>query len=306
MGSLTREAILSILDVANEFSDRASVHPVLAGRIACLMFFQSSTRTRLGFDVAVKRLGGSTTALDALKHEDAMGWAESLEDTFHVASDYSDVLVVRHPSSAALEHAVRYSSVPVINAGSGCEHHPTQALIDLYCIRSRLGRLDGLRIGIVGDLARSRAARSLVEALRYWPPAELRLMAPPGRSFEDSFLSGFGGLLVTHHPRLLATGLDVLYVAALPNPPDRAPYDVSLRAALGVTSATVEDLPVHGIILCPLPRLDEIDRDVDRSGKAAYFDQSRDGLRVRMAVLAHTCCATSSPRDSARLYGNGK
>jgi len=299
--SMTQEEILAILDGAEEFRNPTNVPSHLAGKLACLMFFQPSTRSRLGFDVAVKRLGGDTTLLDGLKYEQGMGWSESLEDTFRVVSAYCDVLVVRHPSSAALEHALPCSSVPVINAGSGCEHHPTQTLIDLYCIRSRLGRLTDLRIGLVGDLASSRAARSLVQALTNWTPAELRLMAPPGRSLDDGLTSAFGPGVIVRYPRLVPAELDVLYVAALPNAPDRPPYDISLRASLGVTPATVAALPEQAVILCPLPRLDEIDREVDGSHKAVYFAQSREGLRVRMAVLTHIL-----ERSSDKLRQNSR
>ncbi|MBI2839279.1 MAG: aspartate carbamoyltransferase [Acidobacteria bacterium] len=300
--SLTLEEILRILDGADEFRDPTNGPSLLAGKLVCLMFFQPSTRTRLGFDVAVKRLGGDTTSLDGPKYEQGMGWSEPLEDLLRVVSDYCDVVVVRHPSTIALEHALPYSSAPVINAGSGREHHPTQALIDLYCIRSRMGHLTDLRIGMVGDLAGSRTARSFVQVLAHWAPAELRLMAPPGRSLDDSVTSAFGAGVVVRHPCLVPDDLDVLYVAELPNAPDSPPYDISLRAALGVTPARVTALPEHAIVLCPGPRLDEIDREVDGSHRAAYFAQSRDGLRVRMAVLAHLVkhCTNKAVQYSGR------
>lgn len=292
--SLSRDEILAILDAAEAYSKAGVGSSDLLGRVVCLMFLQTSLRTSMGFDVAVKRLGGDTTLVRGPKGEHGMGCSESLDDALRVISGYCDAVVVRHPSSAALLHALRYVSVPVINAGTGDDHHPTQALIDLYCIRTRLGRLTDLRIGLVGDLYGSRAARSLIQALVYWPPAEVRLMAPPGRSIDDECISTFGPGIVTSRTTLSADGLDVLYVAGLPNPQHLAPYDISLRAALGVTPGTLEALPKHGIVLCTLPRIDEIDHVVDEDPKAAYFEQSDGGLRVRMAVMANVM-NTSKP-----------
>ncbi len=286
--SLTPEEILAILDAAEGLRSGTTTLARLDGRVCGLLFFQPSTRTRVGFEVAMKRLGGATVLVTEVKSGPDMGWAETVEDTVRVVADYCDVIVMRHADSEAVCRAMAGSRVPVINAGSGHEHHPTQALLDLFFIRRRLGRLDGLRVGVAGDLVASRAARSLVMALRHWPPAELRLMAPRGREMPQALLEGFDRHSITVSDRLQPGGLDVLYMAGLPHASDTARYPTEVRDGLTLTPGRAAELSAGSVVLCPLPRVDEIDLGVDASPHAGYFEQSADGLFVRMAVLART------------------
>jgi aspartate carbamoyltransferase catalytic subunit len=285
--SLPQVEIEAILNRAESFKEQQHPADLLSNRIAGLMFFQSSTRTRVGFDVAMKRLGGTSSLITETKYEPGMGWAESLEDTIRVVSAYCDVLIVRHQDTESLRRATMASSVPVINAGSGHEHHPTQALIDLFYIRSHFRRLEGLRIGFVGDLDGSRSTRSLIRAFTHWPPAELRLMAPSGRELPEALSGLFKISVISRADRLDASDLDVLYVSGLPNITGKDPYPESVRATFTVTPERVREMSDNGIVMCPLPRLDEIQPAVDFLPGAAYFSQSADGLFVRMAVLAY-------------------
>ena len=282
---LQPDEILSILNEADTLRKAGTLTPSLAGRIAGLCFFQESTRTRVGFDAAMKRLGGETLPAVTQRAVPRAPFEETVEDTVRVVSAYCDVIILRHPDTAIAKKAKSVSLVPVINAGSGTQHHPTQTLIDLFQIRKRLGRLEGLRIGILGDLPTSRATQSLIGALRHWPPIELRLMSPQGRQLTPELLDGFDASAVSTFNHVNPEGLDVLYVAGLPNPEGRAPFASNVRRDLTVDADTLRAMPEHVIVMCPLPRIDEINTAVDGLPNAAYFQQSDDGLWVRMALL---------------------
>ena len=275
---------IGLLDRAEWHRTHVAQGAVLQGRVVALLFLQPSTRTRVGFQVAAARLGGSTVEISDLKYQTGMDHAESLSDTVRVISDYCDIVVLRHSSSAEAENVTRVSSAPIINGGSG-EHHPTQALIDLYAIRRRLGRLDGLRIGFAGDLKFSRSAQSVLRALRRLAPKEIRLMAPASRGAPAVLLETFDGNTLAYRPELQAEGLDVLYMAGLMPGLGTNSLTPEERAKFRLTEERLSKLPDHGVVLCPLPRIDEIDVAVDASPKGGYFVQSADGLFVRMAVL---------------------
>jgi len=282
---LSKKEIESILDAAARIKKQGGDSFLPAGYITGLCFFQPSTRTRIGFDAAVKRLGGATWSLNESREVQRAPHGESLEDTIRCISAYSDLLVVRHESSEVFKKLIQVARVPVINAGSGNEHHPTQTLIDLFHIKEKLGCLENLRIGLVGDLQTSRAARSLVQAFKYWCPAEIRMMAPKGRWLTKDEIDGTENTEIKRSSELLCDGLDVLYVAGLPNPKAKPAYSLDLRKALEVNKKKLARLHNDAILMCPLPRIDEIDVSVDQLKQATYFEQSDDGIWVRMAVI---------------------
>jgi aspartate carbamoyltransferase catalytic subunit len=289
IGDLGRDGILAILDRAEELRTRPTDPHRFAGKVLGLLFFQPSTRTRFGFHAAMARLGGTAIELNETKHQPGMTRAESLSDTVRCVSAYCDAMVLRHFSVAAFEESLSGSAVPVINGGSGVEHHPTQTLIDLFAIRRHFGRIEGLRVGIVGDLESSRAMRSLLRALAYFPPRELRLMLPAGEA---------PGLLpeeLTVKPAishmLLAGDLDVLYMGGLPEGGDGI-YPEEDRAPFRLTAERAASLEASALVLDPLPRIDEIDPAVDTIPQARYFEQSADGVYVRGAILDTFLCAS--------------
>lgn len=283
---LSRADIEIILDHAERLQAGTINHSTLhTGKIAGLCFFQHSTRTRAGFDVAMKKTGGSTTCLSATREVPHTTFTESLDDTLRVLSGYCDVLVVRHPDSTMLQKAMEKAVSPVINAGSGCEHHPTQALIDLFHIRKKFNKLDNLRLGFAGNLQSSRATRSLLHGLSYWTPKEIRLLAPVGYSLDTGDLAGIPPDTITQYDSLIAEDLDILYVAGLPNPQEQPAFSAETRTIFQVNLETAAKMPLHSVIMGPLPRIDEIDRALDDSPLATFFDQSDDGLWVRMSIL---------------------
>ncbi|MFX1521175.1 MAG: aspartate carbamoyltransferase [Promethearchaeota archaeon] len=285
--SLTKKEIRVIINRAGKFKKKKKVHALLNKKIVGLIFLEPSTRTRIGFDVAIKKLGGMSTLIKETKYESRMARPESLEDTVRVTSAYCDLLIIRHSNSDSLKQALEASSVPVINAGSGHEHHPTQALLDLFYIHNKLNRLEKLKIGLVGDLAGSRSAHSLVRALIHWPPSELRLMTPLGLGLPDDLINLFSTKTVSYVEGLDTSGLDVLYMAGLPGINGTRTCPKKVRSAFALTLDKARKLPEKCIIMCPLPRIDEIQHDVDSLHNSAYFTQSADGLFVRMAVLEY-------------------
>src|ERR671925_586317 len=151
----------------------------LAGQVMAALFYEPSTRTRLSFEAAMLRLGGQTMGTDNAREFSSAAKGETLEDTIQIVSGYSDVIVLRHNEEGAARRAAAVSDVPVINAGDGKGQHPTQALLDVYTIKDELGRLDGVSVAMVGDLANGRTARSLTYLLSKYKDVELWFVAPP-------------------------------------------------------------------------------------------------------------------------------
>ena len=206
---LSTEEILALLDRAEQLRQGATGE-WRPGRVLTLAFFESSTRTRVGFASAGARLGFVPIDLNAPRHSAGMSAQESLSDTIRVVSAYSDLLVLRHPSRSAWETAMEVAQCPMINGGCGAGEHPSQALIDLFAIRRAFGRLSGLRVGIVGDIAGSRAVHSFVRGLQRFGQAELRLMGPESRLGDARFAGASYGTALD------LEGLDVVYMAGLP------------------------------------------------------------------------------------------
>jgi len=282
IADLNREEILDILDRSRAFRK--------ADCVLGLFFFQSSTRTRLGFHAAAARLGAAVITLGEMRYEDGMTQAEAPYDAFRSVASYCDLIVLRHQEEDEFRRMVAVSPAPVINGGCGTRHHPTQALTDLFHIRSRLGRLEFLRVGIAGDLSNSRAARSLLESMMHFKVSEVRLMCPPERQVVLPNLDAYPAEQVRQLDYLDLTGLDVLYMAGYPegSGPERSLREERWRFRL--TRERAQELPEAALILDPLPRIDEIEPEIDSLPQATYFNQSQDGLFVRMAVLEWIKC----------------
>jgi aspartate carbamoyltransferase catalytic subunit len=289
--TLDRAAIESLLEGAAGFEHASEVGPrPLAGRLLATIFYEPSTRTRFSFEAAMHRLGGQVMSSENATKASSAAKGESLEDAIRVISGYADGIVLRHPEVGAVERAAQVAQVPVISAGDGAGHHPTQALLDLYTIKRELGRLDHLRIGLAGDLRNGRTVRSLALLLSRFPGNELVLIAPPGLGMGEDVV----GLLEQSHQGVQQTGdfagaiasLDVLYQTRIQAERFESPEAYErYRDVYVVTPEVMRRLPEHAILMHPLPRVGEIDPLVDSDPRAAYFRQARNGLWVRMAVL---------------------
>jgi aspartate carbamoyltransferase catalytic subunit len=262
----------------------------MAGRLLATVFYEPSTRTRFSFEAAMHRLGGQVlSAADATRASSAAK-GESLEDAIHGISLYVDAIVLRHPDVGAAERAARVAPVPVINAGDGPGHHPTQALLDLYTIKNELGRIDHLRVGLAGDLRHGRTVRSLALLLSRFPGNELVLISPPGLRMGtdviDSLMQTQQRVRETADLPSAIADLDVLYQTRIQAERFASSEEYERhRGVYIVTPELMRRLPEHAILMHPLPRLEEIDVLVDADPRAAYFRQARNGLWVRMAVL---------------------
>ncbi len=263
----------------------------LERQVLATIFYEPSTRTRFSFESAMLRLGGQVISAENAAKGSSTVKGESLEDTIRIISGYADAIVLRHPEIGAADRAARAADVPIINAGDGAGHHPTQALLDLYTIKKELGRLDHLRVGLVGDLRHGRTVRSLALLLSMFPGTDLTLVSPGSLTMEQDVLSALTarGVRYAQVDRLaeVVPALDVLYQTRIQAERFDSPESYERhRGVYVVDPALMRRLPDHAILMHPLPRVGEIDPAVDDDPRAAYFRQAKNGLVVRMAVLA--------------------
>ncbi|MEM0302244.1 MAG: aspartate carbamoyltransferase [Archaeoglobaceae archaeon] len=285
---LTKQEILKILDKAEEFEDVAlgiRKCRILEGKILANLFFEPSTRTRISFETAMKRLGGEVVNISA-QEASSIAKGETLADTIKVVSNYCDAIVIRHPLEGAARFAAENSAVPVINAGDGAGQHPTQTLLDLYTIRKECRKLEGISIALVGDLKYSRTIHSLIKALTLFD-TKIYLVSPEILSLPEDFLEELNGDIKRAKLEDIIGEIDVLYVTRIQK--ERFLDEEEYRKVAGsyrITTATVEKMKESAIILHPLPRVDEIDVKVDSMRQARYFKQAFYGVPVRMAILS--------------------
>jgi aspartate carbamoyltransferase catalytic subunit len=289
--ALDRALIEQLLARAGAFEGATEIEAGrLSGRLLATVFYEPSTRTRFSFEAAMHRLGGQVLSAENATRASSAAKGESLDDAIRVIGGYVDGIVLRHPDVGAAERAAAVATVPVINAGDGPGHHPTQALLDLFTIKKELGRLDHLRVGLAGDLRNGRTVRSLALLLSRFPANELVLISPPAlRMGEDvigSLEQAQQGLRETEDLGGAMSDLDVLYQTRIQAERFASPEEYERhRGVYVVTPEVMRRLPEHAILMHPLPRLEEIDPLVDADPRAAYFRQARNGLWVRMAVL---------------------
>ena len=285
---LERAAIEDLLLRALAFETGGPDPDRLAGRLLATVFYEPSTRTRFSFEAAMHRLGGQVLSAESAAKTSSAVKGESIDDAVRVISGYADAIVIRHPEIGAVDRAAAAATVPVINAGDGAGHHPTQALLDLYTIRKEIGRLDHLRVGLVGDLRHGRTVRSLALLLARYPANELVLISPPALGLGDDVRTALDGVGVEMTDLLedAVDSLDVLYQTRVQAERFESPelYE-RYRGVYVVTPNLMRRLPEHAILMHPLPRAGEIDPAVDADPRAAYFRQARNGLWMRMAVL---------------------
>jgi aspartate carbamoyltransferase catalytic subunit len=261
----------------------------LRGKVLATLFFEPSTRTRLSFETAMLRLGGGVISVAEAKST-SVAKGESLHDTIKTVEGYADVIVLRHPQIGAAEEAAAATDIPVINAGDGAGQHPTQSLLDLYTILDEQGRIDGLKIALIGDLKNGRTVHSLADVLTNYNVA-FRLVSPPALRMPTEIRDRLHakGIDVSESDDLTeAIGdCDVLYITRIQRErfADPAEYE-RLKNAYVLTNSMLSCAKKTITIMHPLPRVNEIAADVDAHPGAAYFRQAANGVPVRMALLA--------------------
>ncbi len=290
MRDFSRAEIDAILKKAEELEPFAKHKKsnLLAGKILALLFYEPSTRTRLSFETAMKRLGGETINMISPEASSASK-GETLADTIRVVSEYADIIVLRHFKEGSARMAAEVSSVPVINAGDGAGHHPTQTLLDLYTIK-RESHLKNLDIALIGDLKYGRTAHSLAYALSLYG-ANISLVSPEQLRMPDEVKGDLRkkGVDVSETTGLedVIPHADVLYVTRIQKErfPDPSEYQ-KVAGSYHISAELLKDAKDDMIIMHPLPRVDEINADVDATKHARYFQQAFYGIPVRMAVLS--------------------
>ena len=261
---------------------------MLKGKILASLFFEPSTRTRLSFEAAMLKLGGSTIGF-ADAEIASVRKGENLADTVRTVENYADIIALRHPLEGAAKLAAEFSKVPILNAGSGAEEHPTQALMDLYTVQKEKGRIDGLKIALVGDLRYGRTVHSLAYALSLYN-IELYLISPESLRMRHEVIRAIKNKIsIVEDTNLekIIPQIDVLYVTRIQKErfPDPAEY-AKVKGIYKIDLKTLKSAKKDMIILHPLPRLDEIAAEVDSKPQARYFQQVWSGIVVRMALLA--------------------
>ena len=270
--------------------DPASRREICKGKTLSYLFYEPSTRTRLSFESAMASIGGNSLGIsDILSSSTQKG--ESLADTVKIMSIYSDVLVLRHPLDGSSRFAAEISSKPVINAGSGTEEHPTQAIQDLFTIKKEKKKIDGLKIGIIGDLKYGRTVYSLLSALANYD-VEVHLISPESlRIRSDSIYEIRKKLSFTESTDIeeYIEDLDVVYVTRIQKErfPDEEEY-LKVKGSYVIGLDLLKKMKDDSIILHPLPRLDEISTDIDNTRNAKYFQQAEYGKYTRAALLGLT------------------
>jgi len=280
---------------AGELEDadaKNGVPKLLSGKVIATVFYETSTRTRLSFESGAIKLGGGVISIADPKTSSASK-GESLEDAIRVISGYSDILVLRHPENGSAEKAAGVSSVPVINAGDGFNEHPTQALYDLYSIQKELGIIDGLKIAFLADLRYQRNVHSLIPIFCLFKNVQLYFIGPQELAlpqvYKDQLTSESIKFQELETIDSILPDIDVLYVARVFKErfSDEAEYD-KLKKSFFVDKNMLSKMKEKSVILHVMPRIFEIDKEVDTDPRAGYFRQAKNGLYVRMALLLYT------------------
>ncbi len=262
---------------------------LLQGKIMASLFFEASTRTRLSFEAAMYRLGGNVIGF-AEQAATSVSKGESFSDTIHTVESYSDVIVIRHPKEGTARHAANISYLPVINAGDGTNQHPTQTLLDLYTIIKNFEKIEGLKIAFVGDLKYSRTVHSLLQALIKFRVNEFMLISPDSLRLPEYLKRVETGFPVTFvETRNLEDAIpyaDIIYMTRIQRErfPDEIEYE-KVKDSFCLNAGMLKQAPEQLKILHPLPRVNEIAPDVDKTPHAEYFPQAKNGLMMRQAIL---------------------
>ncbi|MCL6270208.1 aspartate carbamoyltransferase [Sansalvadorimonas sp. 2012CJ34-2] len=285
---LTREELELIVSTAEKLK-KSPRSDLLQGKVIASCFFEASTRTRLSFETAVQRLGGTFIGFADGGNTSLAKKGETLADSVQVIASYTDAFVMRHPQEGAARLAAEFSTVPVINGGDGSNQHPTQTLLDLFSIYESQGTLDGLKVAFCGDLKYGRTVHSLAQALCQFG-AEFTFLAPDALTMPDFLLHDFeeAGIKFRHADSFeeIVHEADILYMTRVQKERfDETEYK-HIASRFILTSEHLLEAKPNLRILHPLPRVDEITVDVDRTPYAYYFQQAENGVYAREALLA--------------------
>ena len=289
IANLSREKLLYLINMAQEFEKRPN-RKILDGRVVATLFFEPSTRTRLSFETAANRLGARVIGFTDPKVTSSTK-GETLKDTIMMVSNYADVIVMRHYLEGAARYASEVSPVPVVNAGDGANQHPSQTMLDLYSIYKTQGTLDNLNIYLVGDLKYGRTVHSLLMAMRHFNPT-FHFIAPKELAMPEEYklYCREHGIRFEEHEDFNAdviAGADILYMTRVQRErfTDLMEYE-RVKDVYILRANMLHKAKDNMKILHPLPRVNEIAYDVDNDPHAYYFEQARNGLYARQAIIS--------------------
>ena len=288
INDFSKEEMLRILDLAADFEANPD-QPLLRGKIIASLFFEPSTRTRLSFETAMNRLGARVIGFSDVNATSTTK-GETLKDTIKMVSNYADLIVMRHPLEGAARYAAEQSPVPIVNAGDGANQHPSQTLLDMYSMRKTQGTLQDLKIAMVGDLKYGRTVHSLIMAMSYFNPTFYFVAPDELRMPQEykTFLDEKGIKYEEHHDMADVLPLaDILYMTRVQKERFSDLIEYERVKNTYVLHNNMLDVSKDNMrILHPLPRVGEISTDVDQNPKAYFFEQARNGMYTRMAIIA--------------------
>jgi aspartate carbamoyltransferase catalytic subunit len=285
----TKEEILHIMELAAGFEARPVQH-LLADKVIASLFFEPSTRTRLSFESAINRLGARVIGFSDTNNT-SVSKGETFHDTISVISNYCDLIVMRHSLEGAPRYASEIAGIPIVNAGDGSNQHPSQTLLDLYSIQKTQGTLDGINIMMVGDLKYGRTVHSLLQALSHFRTT-FTFVAPPELRMPDEYKQYLfdRGIAYTETESIeeYIDSADIVYMTRVQRERFIEPMEYErVKNAYVLRNAMLAGTKENTRVLHPLPRVNEIDTDVDSNPKAYYFQQTENGVYVRMAIIAY-------------------
>ena len=290
---LDKETIFEIFERADEFK-KGNYSDILKGKILATLFYEPSTRTRLSFESAMLKLGGNVISTENAKEFSSAIKGETIEDSARVISSYADIVVMRHHEEGSVKIASNVSKVPIINAGDGKGQHPTQSLIDIYTIYKEIGRLQNLKIAIVGDLASGRTARSLCYLLGKFSGNEIIFISPEHLKMKDDIKEYLTRHEVNFREENNLDGIlpevDVIYMTRVQK--ERITLDeyTNAKGKYTLDQNNFNLLKRESRILHPLPKIEEINLPIEieeMDSRVAYFRQAENGLYIRMALLSY-------------------
>jgi aspartate carbamoyltransferase catalytic subunit len=285
----SKDEMLHILQMAAKFEENP-FQTILKGKVVACIFFEPSTRTRLSFETAANRLGARVIGFSDADNT-SVSKGETLKDTIKMVSNYADLIVMRHPLEGSARYASEVSRVPVVNAGDGANQHPSQTLLDLYSINKTQGTLENLHINMVGDLKYGRTVHSLLQAMSHFNPS-FTFTAPEELKMPSEYKHYLASRDIPYsesedlQSHLLDT--DILYMTRVQQERFLDPIEYErVKNVYSLNAAMLEGCRPNMRILHPLPRVNEISTDVDNSPHAYYFEQARNGVFTRMAIIAY-------------------
>ena len=284
---LSTDEILKILNLASEF-EKEPTRKLLEGKVIATLFFEPSTRTRLSFESAISRLGGKIIGFtDASSSSVSKG--ESLNDTIRTVTNYCDLIVMRHPIEGSARFASEIATVPVVNAGDGANQHPTQTLLDLFSIRKTQDTLDNLNLFLVGDLKYGRTVHSLLLAMARWKTT-FNFISPDELRMPDEYKLYLENIGLKYYEHTDFTDIiskaDIIYMTRVQKERFSDPIEYEkVKNVYVLRNALLRNTKPNMRILHPLPRVNEINSDVDNNPKAYYFEQALNGVYTRQAIL---------------------